>query len=87
VSRPGRLLISSCSEVAHPGGTLLEHLHRVRDQLSAWGASPEVQLAGMCHACYGTDRFDVALLELAERPLLANAIGEEAEALVYLYAS
>ncbi len=25
------------SEVAHPGGTLLEHLHRVRGQLSAWG--------------------------------------------------
>jgi len=75
------------SEVAHPGGTLLEHLHRVRDQLSAWGVSPEVQLAGLCHACYGTDGFDVALLELAERPLLANAIGEEAEALVYLYAS
>lgn len=75
------------SEVAHPGGTLLEHLHRVREQLSAWDGSPEVQLAGLCHATYGTDGFDVVLLDLAERPLLANAIGVEAEALVYLYAS
>jgi hypothetical protein len=41
----------------HPGGTLLEHLSRVRAQLAAWGAAPAVQLAGLCHAAYGTDGF------------------------------
>lgn len=33
-------------QVAHPGGTLLEHLHRVRRQLDDWDATPEVQVAG-----------------------------------------
>ena len=74
-------------QVAHPGGTLLKHLHRVRGYLRDWGAAAEVQIAGFCHACYGTDGFDVALLELAERPRLADVIGVKAEALVYLYAS
>ena len=43
--------------------------------LREWGASAEVQLAGFCHACYGTAGFDVPLLDLAERPWLAEVIG------------
>lgn len=66
----------------HPGGTLLDHLGRVRAQLDAWGASPVVQLAGLCHAGYGTDGFPVALFELPERPALAEVVGAKAEALV-----
>ncbi|WP_176554723.1 DUF6817 domain-containing protein [Georgenia sp. 311] len=75
------------AEVPHPGGTLLDHLRRVRIELAAWDAPPEVQLAGLCHASYGTDGFDTALLDLAERPVLTEAIGAEAESLVYLYGS
>ncbi|GAA4899874.1 DUF6817 domain-containing protein [Streptomyces coeruleoprunus] len=71
----------------HPGGTLLAHLLRVRDRLAAWGARPELRLAGLCHAFYGTDGFAVSLLPLERRAELRAAIGEEAEALVYLYAS
>ncbi len=41
----------------------------------------------MCHAFYGTDGFALTLLDLDQRAVLANAIGEEAEDLVYLYAS
>jgi len=44
-------------------------------------------VAGLCHACYGTDGFPVALLALHERALLAHHIGPAAEALVYRYAS
>ncbi|MET9452897.1 DUF6817 domain-containing protein [Streptomyces cinerochromogenes] len=40
------------ARTAHPGGTLLDHLHRVTRLLSAWGADPDVQLAGLCHAAY-----------------------------------
>ncbi|MCX4744028.1 hypothetical protein OG455_00620 [Kitasatospora sp. NBC_01287] len=74
-------------ELPHPGGTLLAHLIRVADLLGEWGADPHVRVAGLCHAAYGTDGFDQALAGTAERGLLAELIGEEAEALVHLYAS
>jgi hypothetical protein len=70
----------------HPGGTLLEHLRRVARVLADWDAEPAVRLAGLCHAAYGTDGFDESLLDLTERAVLAELIGERAEALVYLYA-
>jgi hypothetical protein len=73
--------------IDHPGGTLLDHLFRVRALLDEWGASSDVQLAGLCHAAYGTDGFGVTLLDTTERSTLAEAIGEPAEALVYLYGS
>ncbi|MER5636268.1 DUF6817 domain-containing protein [Kitasatospora sp. NPDC002227] len=75
------------AELPHPGGTLLDHLNRVARLLADWGADPDVQAAGLCHAMYGTDGFDRALLGTHERPLLAESAGERAEALVHLYAS
>ncbi|NUK39308.1 hypothetical protein HRW12_37470, partial [Streptomyces lunaelactis] len=62
----------------HPGGTLLAHLQRVKDHLAAWGARPALQLAGLCHAFYGTDGFATALLPLDRRGDLASVIGAEA---------
>ena len=73
--------------IEHPGGTLLAHLQRVSDLLTSWGARPALISAGLCHAFYGTDGFAVALLGLDQRSELADAIGEEAEELVYFYAS
>ncbi|KPI06795.1 hypothetical protein OV450_3667 [Actinobacteria bacterium OV450] len=70
----------------HPGGTLLAHLERVREQLGAWGARPELRLAGLCHAFYGTDGFATALLPVGRRAELAAVIGAEAEEIVRLYA-
>ncbi|WP_245687096.1 DUF6817 domain-containing protein [Streptacidiphilus griseoplanus] len=75
------------AELAHPGGTLLEHLVRVRHRLADWGAPQEVQVAGLCHAAYGTDGFAVSLMGLEDRPVLAALTGARAEALVHLYAS
>ncbi|OIJ68182.1 DUF6817 domain-containing protein [Streptomyces mangrovisoli] len=74
-------------ELAHPGGTLLAHLRRVQARLAGWQARPALQLAGLCHAFYGTDGFPAALLSVDRRADLAAVIGIEAEALVYLYAS
>ncbi|MFD8543247.1 DUF6817 domain-containing protein [Streptomyces sp. NPDC059649] len=86
----------------HPGGTLLEHLLRVARLLGEWDADPAVQVAGLCHAAYGTDGFDQTLLDVGEldvgkldvggleaggRAVLTELIGERAEALVHLYAS
>lgn len=81
------LQAAGAGSLAHPGGTLLDHLRRVQLLLDEWGAALEVQLAGLCHACYGTDGFPVALLDIAQRPCLVKVIGAEAEALVYLYGS
>ncbi|MFY1676632.1 MULTISPECIES: DUF6817 domain-containing protein [unclassified Streptomyces] len=70
----------------HPGGTLLSHLDRVHRRLASWDARPDLRLAGLCHAVYGTDGFAVPLLPLAERARLRAAVGPEAESLVRLYA-
>jgi hypothetical protein len=74
-------------DIPHPGGTLLAHLQRVHARLAKWQARPALQLAGLCHAFYGTDGFPTALLPLDRRTELAAVIGSEAEAIVYLYAS
>lgn len=73
--------------IDHPGGTLLAHLQRTSALLAAWDARPALVTAGLCHVFYGTDGFATALLPLDRRAELAAAIGEEAESLVYFYAS
>lgn len=81
------LQAAGADAIDHPGGTLLAHLQRVSALLSTWDARPALVSAGLCHAFYGTDGFPVALLDLASRAKLVRAIGVEAEALVYFYAS
>ncbi|MBT2439743.1 S1 RNA-binding domain-containing protein [Streptomyces sp. ISL-36] len=80
------LLARGADTLEHPGGTLLAHLERVEARLADWGARDELRLAGLCHAFYGTDGFAESLLPLERRGLLAEAIGTEAEELVYFYA-
>jgi len=81
------LLDRGAGELAHPGGTLYEHLARVAELLAAWGADEDLQAAGLCHACYGTDGYPQPLLAPSERLVLADLIGIRAESLVYLYGS
>jgi hypothetical protein len=81
------LLDRGAGRLPHPGGTLYEHLVRVAALLADWGASAELQAAGLCHACYGTDGYPGALLGLDERPVLSALAGDRAESLVYLYGS
>ena len=83
----GLLASRGAAGIPHPGGTLLAHLERVSALLGQWGARPAVRLAGLCHAYYGTDGFPVMLGEPASRGELAAVMGEEAERLVYFYAS
>jgi hypothetical protein len=71
----------------HVFGDLFTHLCGVEDLVRAWGGSELLALAALGHATYGTDGFEPHLLTVADRPVLTGAIGAEAEALVYLYAS
>jgi hypothetical protein len=73
--------------IPHPGGTLLAHLERVSALLGRWDARPALRLAGLCHAYYGTAGFPVMLGDPVGRDELVAVIGEEAERLVYFYAS
>jgi hypothetical protein len=81
------LVARGADRLAHPGGTLYEHLRRVASLLERWGADLTVQAAGLCHACYGTDGYDQALVEGGDRATLVRLIGSRAESLVYLYGS
>jgi hypothetical protein len=84
---PRLLAERGADELDHPGGTLGAHLRRVADRLARHGADETTRLAGLWHAAYGTDGFPVALFGLDERDLVAGAVGQAAEAEVYLYAS
>jgi hypothetical protein len=72
-------------QIAHPGGNLYAHLCRVSERLAVLGCSSEVQAAGLTHAVYGTDGFDLALLDRADRAVLRDLVGADAEEIVYLY--
>ena len=71
--------------IEHAGGSLLEHLARVRDRLAGHGHGADEQLAALTHAAYGTDGFRVTLLDVTDRAELRALIGPRAEAMVYRY--
>ncbi|MGA5298675.1 DUF6817 domain-containing protein [Nucisporomicrobium flavum] len=71
--------------IEHPGGTLYAHLGRIHDRLAALGHDRDVCLAGLAHAAYGTDGFDVTLCDPADREPLRALVGERAEALIHTY--
>src|SRR5687768_9352503 len=73
--------------IDHPGGTLLAHLIRVSSILDSWSAPEYLVAAGLAHAAYGTDGFDVALFGLEERAVVAALVGDAADAVIYRYAS
>ena len=79
------LVERGAATLAHPGGTLYEHLVRVAGLLADWGAGRALQVAGLCHACYGTDGFGPALVDPHDRTVLRALVGEDAESPVYLY--
>jgi hypothetical protein len=71
----------------HIFGDLLSHLVGVESLVRSWGGSDVLALAALGHATYGTHGFEPAILERDSRSELVDAIGPEAEALVYFYAS
>ena len=85
---PVELLVArGADRIPDLGGSLLDHLHRVAHRLSSYGASPALVAAGLTHAVYGTEGFEGALLAVDERELLREAVGAEAEEIVYRYAA
>ncbi len=81
------LIDADAHKIPHPGGMLLAHLERVQNLLDSWEARPALQMAGLCHALYGTDGFPTGLVSVNARADIANTIGVECEEIVYCYAS
>ncbi len=73
--------------VDHSDDGLLAHLDATFEVLQRWGNSPDVCLAGLCHAVYGTDGFATPLLDISERDRLTAVIGSAAEERVYFFAA
>jgi hypothetical protein len=81
------LTAQGTDQTPHVFGDLLSHLKGVEALVRVWGGSELLALAALGHATYGTDGFPPHILELKDRAELAAVIGDEAEALVYFYAS
>lgn len=81
------LVERGADRIDHAGGSLLEHLTRTSERLASWGASEELQEVGLAHAFYGTDGFAERLLDLSQRDVLRQTVGDAVEAQVYQYAS
>ena len=62
-------------DVAHPRGTLADHLHGTYDILRRWDCTPQVYRAGLYHSVYGTDVFQTVTLAPDARDKVAAAIG------------
>jgi hypothetical protein len=71
----------------HLAGSLAAHLVRTEEWLRRFGARDALCRAGRHHAVYGTAGIHGALVPLAQRRAVAAAIGDEAETIVYRYAS
>ncbi|MFB7260572.1 DUF6817 domain-containing protein [Streptomyces nojiriensis] len=71
----------------HHGRPLLEHLLGTEKVLQSWRARPALATAGLCHAIYGTDGLAQPLLPLTDRHLAQQVLGDDAERIIYRYAS
>tara|TARA_R110002073_G_scaffold308889_3_gene479020 strand:+ start:416 stop:943 length:528 start_codon:yes stop_codon:yes gene_type:complete len=82
-----RLKTLGAAEIEHLDGPFLDHLVGTKEMLKSWSAPEVLQNAGLYHAAYGTVDFGERFSTLEKRQEIAKIIGEESEALVYLYCS
>jgi hypothetical protein len=73
-------------DVDHGRGSLLDHFVDVASVLHRWGCPPRVWRAGLFHSIYGTVSVE-GLMRRDRRSTLRALIGDEAENLVWLYAT
>ena len=72
-------------DMEHFGRPFKEHLIGTHDLLDRWRNSAIVCLAGLFHSVYGTRTFPTAALSTESRDDVRSLIGEEAEALVFVF--
>ncbi|MFL9867847.1 hypothetical protein PQR67_27040 [Paraburkholderia fungorum] len=72
-------------QIFHFGRPLTSHLVETSRWLTTWGSPRALVAAGAFHSIYGTEEFRERAVSLERRPEIREIIGEEAEALVYLF--
>ena len=82
IKRLDRVLVK---DIEHFGRPLKEHLIGTHDLLDQWQNSKNVCLAGLFHSIYGTKTFSSAALTTESRDDVRLLIGEQAEALVFVF--
>ena len=55
------------------------------ERLGRLGAREDLRLAGLAHAVYGTDGFELQLVTTAHRPAMIAVLGAETESIVHRY--
>lgn len=70
----------------HARSNFLDHLKGTARLLQDWGNDQALCLAGLFHSIYGTEDFTTSTLGMEKRAAVTAMIGEEAEALVYIFA-
>lgn len=65
--------------------TLFSHLKRVQEILDSWNLNEITQMVGLCHSLYSTEYFKYNLLDVKDRSILRNKIGEDEERVVYYF--
>ena len=71
--------------ISHSKRTLLDHLRGTHDLLHDWGNPQPVCTAGLFHSIYGTYVYSTTCVGLDRREEIRAQLGEQAEALVYLF--
>jgi hypothetical protein len=81
------LEIYNTGDVEHHNtkGSLGAHLKGVMDILKEWGMPLHVRDAGLFHSIFGTEAFDHQCIPDADRTIVREVIGEEAEALAWIF--
>ena len=81
------LAAMGAGDFAHVAGTLAPHLANTASLLQQWGNRDALCVAGLYHAVYGTAGIRGELATLARRSAIAEVVGVEAEAIVFVYAA
>ena len=79
------LIDLNTDSLSHSQGTLIDHLQKTYELLKQWNNPDYVCLSGLFHSIYGTQIYKKQTLGLEKRNIIKNAIGIEAEYLVYLF--
>ncbi len=79
------LLAHGADAAGHSGEGLLAHLRGTARLLLDWGAREPLCRAGLFHSVYGTESYTGAILPPGLRTEVAALIGEEAEAIAWLF--
>jgi hypothetical protein len=77
--------VEGADTTAHSGRTLADHLQGTYDMLKKVNAPEHVCIAGAIHSIYGTNSFETATVDLAQRATVQEKYGTEAEHLAYLF--